>query len=149
MRTTYRVLALLIAIGVVVQAALIAVGWFITLHDLDNGAVIDKNYEGNWGQMGHSWVGSIVIPVLALALLVVSFFARVPGGVRWALITFGVILLQIFFAFLGFIAPVLGVLHGLNAFALAAVASIAARQARAATPAAPAPTPEETPLPTA
>jgi hypothetical protein len=139
MRSAYRVLALLIALGVVVQAALIAVAWFTALHALDGGAVIDKNYEGNWAHTAHGEVvGTAVIPLLALALLVVSFFARVPGGVRWALITFGVVVLQILFAVLGFLVPVLGLLHGVNAFALAAVASIAARKARVAatTPAA-------------
>jgi hypothetical protein len=52
-RQTYRVLAWLIALGVVVQAAAIALGWFTALHDVDNGLVIDKNYEGNAGHALH------------------------------------------------------------------------------------------------
>jgi glucan phosphoethanolaminetransferase (alkaline phosphatase superfamily) len=132
MRATYRVLALLIAVGVVVQAAFIAVAWFQVLHDADSGAVFDKNSEENWGYVSHGLTGNMIIPLIALALLILSFFARIPGGVKWAAITFGVVLLQILFAFLGFAAPVLGALHGINAFALAGVASMAARTARQA-----------------
>ncbi|HEV8174238.1 MAG TPA: DUF6220 domain-containing protein [Actinoplanes sp.] len=132
MRATYRVLALLIAAGVVVQAAFIAVAWFQVLHDSDSGAIFDKNSEPNWAYTGHSVVGTLVIPIIALVLLILSFFARIPGGVKWAAITFGVVLLQIVFAFLGFAAPVAGALHGINAFALAGVASVAARKARMA-----------------
>jgi Family of unknown function (DUF6220) len=132
MRATYRVLALLIAVGVVVQAAFIAVAWFQVLHDSDSGAVFDKNSEPNWAYTGHSVVGTLVIPIIALVLLILSFFARIPGGVKWAAITFGVVLLQIVFAFIGFAAPVAGALHGINAFALAGVASVAARKARLA-----------------
>ena len=132
MRATYRVLALLIAVGVVVQAAFIALAWFQVIKDTEAGGVFDKNSEGNWAHMAHGETGVMVIPVLALALLILSFFARIPGGVKWAAITFGVVALQVLLAFLGFSAPVVGALHGINAFALAAVASIAARKAREA-----------------
>jgi Family of unknown function (DUF6220) len=132
MRATYRVLALAIAVGVVVQAAFIAVAWFTVLHDADSGAVFDKNSEANWAYVAHGLVGNLIIPIIAIVLLILSFFARIPGGVKWAAITFGVVLLQIVFAFLGFTAPVLGALHGINAFVLAGVASMAARAARVA-----------------
>jgi Family of unknown function (DUF6220) len=137
MRATYRVLALLIAAGVVVQAAVIAFAWFQVINDTESGGVFDKNNEGNWGHVAHGVIGSMIIPVLAIVLLILSFFARIPGGVKWAAITFGVVALQVLLAFLSFAAPIVGILHGLNAFALAAVASIAARKAREAEPAAP------------
>jgi len=130
MRTTYRVLAMLIAFGVVVQAALIAVAWFDVLHSLDDGSVYDKNSADNWAQMLHSTVGMMIIPTVALLLLIISFFANIPGGVKWAAITLGVTVLQILLAYAGFAAPVVGALHGINAFALAGVASIAMRKAR-------------------
>ena len=44
MRQTYRVLAGLIALGVVVQAAAIAFGWFTALSDVDNGLVYADYY---------------------------------------------------------------------------------------------------------
>jgi len=132
MRATYRALAGLIAIGIVLQAAFIAVAWFTVLKDTDSGAVFDKNSEGNWAHAAHGVVGMMVIPLLAILLLIVSFFARIPGGVKWAAITFGVVVLQILFAFASFSAPVVGALHGINAFAIAGVASVAMRKARQA-----------------
>lgn len=132
MRATYRVLAGLVAVGVVLQAMFIALGWFTAIKDMDNGLVIDKNYDGNIGHTLHGQFGMTVIPLIALLLLIVSFFAHVPGGVRWALYVVGLVALQITLAFLSFGAPVLGLLHGLNAFAVAAVASLASRRAVAA-----------------
>lgn len=137
MRATYRVLALLVAVGVVVQAMLIAIALFQINHDTDNGGVFDKN-SSNWAQGAHALDGYIIIPLLALVLLILSFFARIPGGVKWAAIVFGLVVLQILLAGLGMAAPVAGALHGLNAFALAGVASVAARKARTAETAAPA-----------
>ena len=101
------------------------------MKDLDDGAVIDKNYEGNFGHVLHSQVGTLVIPVLALLLLIVSFFAGVAGGVKWAAIVFGLVALQITLAFASFGAPALGALHGLNAFAVLGVAAVAGRRAAA------------------
>ncbi|TCC53652.1 hypothetical protein E0H75_08200 [Kribbella capetownensis] len=130
MRSVYRVLAGLVAVGVVLQAMFIALGWFTAIKDMDDGLVIDKNYEGNTGHMLHGQFGMMVIPIIALLLLIVSFFAKVQGGVRWALYVVGLVILQIALAFLSFgVAPVIGALHGLNAFALAAVAAMAARRA--------------------
>ncbi|MEU4287080.1 hypothetical protein AB0E63_02560 [Kribbella sp. NPDC026596] len=132
MRATYRVLAGLVAIGVVLQAMFIALAWFTAIKDIDDGLVVDKNYDGNTGHMLHGQFGMMVIPLLALLLLVVSFFAKVPGGIKWALYVVGLVALQIALAFVSFGAPVVGLLHGLNAFALIAVASMAARRASAA-----------------
>jgi hypothetical protein len=130
------VLAGLIALGVLVQAASVALGWFTVLKDMNNGAVIDENTDFNFGQVTHGIVGLMVIPALALILLIVSFFARVDGGVKWALFVFGVVVLQVALAFGAWGLPAIGALHGLNAFALLAVASMAARKA-APQPAAP------------
>jgi hypothetical protein len=131
-RNVYRLLAGLIALGVVLQAAFIAVGWFAVMHDTDSGAVYDKNSGDNWGQVAHSAVGMMVLPLIAVLLLVVSFFAGIPGGVKWAAITLGVTVLQIVLAFASYGAPIVGALHGINAFALAGVASVAMRKARLA-----------------
>jgi hypothetical protein len=138
MRVAYRALALLIAIGVVVQVASIAYAWFQVLHELDSGGVLDKNTERNAGHVLHGTVGVMVIPLLALLLLIVSFFAKIPGGVKWAGITLGVTVLQVALAFASSGAPIVGTLHGVNALVLAGVASVAARKARTADAAAPA-----------
>lgn len=131
MRAVYRILAMLIAIGVVVQAALIAYALFDISHQTDDGQVFTKDTD-NAGLAAHAVIGTMVVPLIALLLLIVSFFAGIPGGVKWAAITFGVTVLQIALAYVGFPVPILGTLHAINAFALAAVASLAMRQARVA-----------------
>jgi hypothetical protein len=117
MKSTYRVLAMLIALGVAVQTMSIALGFFIVLRDKDTG--------DNIGLTVHSVVGMMVIPLIALVLLVVSFFAGIAGGVKWAAIIFGLVVLQVLLAFAAAGAPAVGALHGLNALALIAVAGIA------------------------
>lgn len=147
MRSVYRALAGLIAIGVIVQAMAIALAWFTVIKDTDDGLVFDKNSDGNLGHATHGILGMMVIPIIALLLLIISFFAKVEGGIKWALYVVGLVALQIALAFVSFGAPAVGALHGLNAFALAAVASMAARKAAgppaAAAPGAPAETTTE------
>ena len=90
MKQTYRVLAGLIALGVVVQAAAIAFGWFEVLSDLENGPVIDENAEFNVGQILHLFVGMFVMPLLACPAgrLLLRGQDR-PGRPKWAGIVFG------------------------------------------------------------
>jgi hypothetical protein len=145
MRTVYRVLALLIAVGVMVQAASVAYGWFAVLSDLDKGGILDKNFKENAGQMIHSIVGEMVIPIIALLLLIVSFFAKVPGGLKWAGIVFGVTVVQVALAYLAFGVPALGALHGINALALMAVAGLAGRKAAGRDEATAGPVPADAP----
>ncbi len=133
MRSTYRVLALTVAVGVVLQAAFIAFGFFDVLSTVDDGQIYDGEY--NAGQVLHAMGGYLTL-LVSLILLIVSFFAKIAGGVKWAAIVFGVALLQVLLAFGAFGLPVIGLLHGLNAFALAGVASLAAKQASTATSAA-------------
>ncbi|MFI1994358.1 hypothetical protein [Actinoplanes sp. NPDC020271] len=128
MRSVYRVLSVLITLGVVIQLTVIAAAWFLVLDDVDNGGVFDNNSR-NWAHDVHSVVGAELIPLLALTLLVVSFFAHVPGGVKWAALTFGAVVLQIVLAFAGYRVPGLGALHGLNALAVAGLAQMAGKQA--------------------
>ena len=133
MKQTYRVVSGLIALGVVVQAAAIAFGWFDVLHRLDNGAVLDKNFQDNAGLAVHGVNGMYVIPLLGLVLLIVSFVAgaSVPEGRKWAGIVFGLIVLQVALAFVSFGAPVVGTLHGLNALAVLGTAVRASMLTRA------------------
>jgi len=134
MRSTYRVLAQLVAIGVVLQVAFIAFAWFDVLSAVDDGqAFADVEDDSNVGHLLHS-IGGTVIPLLGLALLVVSFFAKIPGGVKWAAIVFGVVVLQFVLAIVAFSAPVIGALHGVNALVLAGVADQAARRAKQSSP---------------
>lgn len=141
MRSTYRILALLVVLGVVLQAATIAFAWFSVINEIDSGVVLDENFEGNAGHALHGMVGMTAIPLISLVLLIVSFFAKVPGGIKWAAIVLGVAVMQVALAFVSFGVPIVGALHGINALALAVVAERAARKATATRPGAPASTP--------
>ena len=142
MRTTYRVLAYLIAGLVVVQAGAMAFGVAGISHSVKTGGVIDRSaFDGDpdafpeaTGLVLHEINGGIVIPALALVLLVVSVFAKVPRGSWWA---GGVVLLVMVQTTLGYSAadlPALGALHGINALLLFATALFAGRRARVAEP---------------
>lgn len=136
MRSAFRVTAQLIALGVVLQAAFVALGWFIILNDVDGGQVVDKAYledgDGwNIGHMLHGVLGLMIMPVLGLLLLIFSFFAKIPGGMKWAGLTLLAIVVQVALALIGFGLPALGALHGINAFIVLGLASMAIRSARA------------------
>jgi heme A synthase len=143
LKQTYRVLAGLIALGVLVQAASVAYGWFDAISAVDAGTVIDGNYEGNAGHMLHGMIGMMVIPLLGLILLILSFVAAksIPQARKWAGIVFGLIVLQVALAFAAFSAPIIGALHGINALILLGAAGRAAaltRETGAAGPGTPA-----------
>lgn len=127
MKSAYRILAWLVVLGVILQASSIAYAWFSVLNEVDSGIVVDENFEGNAGHMLHGMVGMMAIPLLALALFIVSFFAKVTGGVKWAAIVLGVAVLQVLLAFVSFGAPIVGALHGINALVLAGVGARAAQ----------------------
>src|SRR6478672_7752303 len=102
MRTAYRVLAYLIAAEVVLQAAAIAYAIFGLSKYVDDGAVIDKasqesgqTFDGVVGFMVHGINGMMIVPALALILFVVSFFAKVADGVKWAGILFALVIAQV------------------------------------------------------
>ena len=144
MRGFYRGLALAVAALVALQAAFIA--YFISglgKWIQQDGGVLDASVfaEGSTVEVGgeagialHAISGTFVIPLVALILVIMSFFAKIPGGTKWALIVFGVVVLQYalaFFARLGSV-PLLGALHGLNALILFGVAVTAAMRVRTA-----------------
>jgi hypothetical protein len=130
MRSMYRALAYLIAGVVALQAASVALGFFTIIHEVDGGGVLtaDYDYDSNLGIVLHRIGGLGIIPLASITLLVVSFFTRVPGAVRWALAVFGLVVLQIALVFGAFMAAPVGALHGLNALAVFAAAVWAARR---------------------
>lgn len=141
MRKAYRIIADVIAVAVVVQA--MAMVWAIAglFHWIDSGggsldsAVLDSwdddppDFQGSFGFAIHGILGGMVIPVIALAFLIVAFFAHVPGGVKWAAIVLASVAVQVVVAYAGYDAPVVGLIHGLNAFVLFSLAIVAARAA--------------------
>ena len=128
MKTTYRVLAILIPVLVAVQAAAIAAGTFGVLNTVDDGTPFTESSDPNLGQVVHS-AGAMAIALVGLLLLLVSFFAKIEGGVKWAGFVFLSVVFQWVIAILSFGAPALGALHGLNAFVLFGLGSAAAAAA--------------------
>jgi heme A synthase len=153
MRKAYRILADIMAVSVVIQA--MAMVWAIAglFHWIDSeggsldSAVLDDwednppDFDGAIGFAIHGILGGMVLPVIGLAFLILAFFAKVPGGVKWAAIVFASVIIQMFLGYAGFDAPVVGLLHGLNAFVLFSTAIVAARAAHPATQTAMAATP--------
>jgi hypothetical protein len=138
MRSAYRYLAAIIAVEVVIQAmvmvyAIAGLGVWIEEGGVLNKAAFESGeslFPEDVGFVIHGMNGMMVMPVLGLLLLIVSFFAKVPGGVKWAGIVFGLVMLQVALGLFGHTVPALGGLHGLNALALFSAAIYAARRTR-------------------
>jgi len=153
MKNVYRVLAYLIAALVVVQAGAIAYGVFGLFNWVEGGGILDQavlqgeeaDIGGGFGFGLHITIGYFVIPIVALLLLIISFFAKVPGGIRWALFLFLAVVVQTLLA--GFAHAVAGIgwLHGMVALVLFGLAVTAGIRAGRKAPVAmePAPTPVE------
>jgi hypothetical protein len=140
MRIAYRILASIICVEVVIQAMAIVFAVAGLGKYIDDGATVtkasiesdDTTFTGLAGFIVHGINGTMIIPLLGLILLVVSFFAKVPGGVMWAGIVLGSIVVQVTAGLLAHDAPYIGLIHGLNAFILFGSAMNAARLARTA-----------------
>ena len=143
MRSAYRILAFVIAAEVAIQAAAIAYALFGLGIYIQGGGVMDKaamesettTFTGDGGFPLHGINGQIVFPALVLILLVLSFFAKVPRGVMWAGVAFGLTVLQVLLGMFGHDLPILGALHGINALLIFGVAVMAAMAARGTVPA--------------
>jgi hypothetical protein len=143
MRNVYRALAALIAFEVLVQAAAVVYGVFGLAKYVDDGNTLtasmfeedsDLSFTGLGGLIVHGMNGMMIIPLLGLIFLIVSFFAKVPKGVMWAAITFGLIIIQVALGIYAHEVPALGILHGPNALVLFGAAVMAFMKSR--TPAA-------------
>jgi hypothetical protein len=141
MRSVYRVLAFVVAAEVVVQAAAIAFAVYGLATWVDDGGRLDKALlEREDGSVGgaagfaiHGANGTMVVPLLALLLLIVSFFAGVPGGATWAGAVFALVVVQAALGFLGQGLPAVGALHGATALVLFGVAVMAGKRVGPAT----------------
>jgi hypothetical protein len=131
MKQVYRVLAFLVAAGVAIQAASIAYAMFGLIKWVEGGGTLDQSTEltpalgGYTGFSWHATAGIFILPVISLLLLISSFFAKVPGGIKWALIVLGVTVLQVALGLFAHSVAGLGWLHGINALALFGVAMMA------------------------
>ncbi len=140
MRSFYRILAYIIAAEVAIQAMVMVYAVAGLGKWVEGGGVLDKSvmeseatpFSEVVGFAIHGINGMMVIPALALILLIVAFFVKVAGAVKFALIVVGLVALQIVLGLLGHGVPFLGALHGLNAFLLVGASLAAARNMRAA-----------------
>lgn len=150
MKTVYRVVAFVIAAGVMAQAAAVAFGFFGLGVWVDGGGTLDKaayesdsiSFLGLAGLAFHGIVGTMVMPILALVFLVVGIVAQVmtklPGALKWSLFVLVATVLQVVLGLAAHSYPVLGVLHGLLAFVLFGLAAMAGVRAGRVTPGRPA-----------
>jgi hypothetical protein len=131
MRTAYKVLAWLVALGVIVQSAsmVYAVAGLGIWVDQDGGVLDKAAFESEEelfpemvGFMIHGMNGMMIIPALALILLIVSFFAKIPGGIAWAGYVLLAVVVQIALGLFGHEAAIWGMLHGINALILLGLA---------------------------
>lgn len=138
MRKAYQVLAYALAAEVLVQAMAIAYAIAGVGKWVDDGGVLNKsvmesntsNVGGVVGFMIHGINGQMIIPLLTIALLVVSFFAKIDGGVRRAAIIFGMIVLQVVLGIASHSIPFVILLHVINAFGILVMAFLAGQSAR-------------------
>ncbi|RYU15242.1 DUF6220 domain-containing protein [Nocardioides iriomotensis] len=136
MKSAYKVLAYLIAALVVVQSAAMVFAVAGLGIWVEEGGVLDAatmesepTFTGALGFMIHGMNGMMLIPLVAVALLVVSFFAKVPGGVRNAAVVLGLVVLQVALGLFGHENAYIGMLHGVNALVLFAAALFSGRAA--------------------
>jgi hypothetical protein len=134
MISAYRVLAYLMVLAVVFQASVIAFAVF----GLRNWVVVDggmleahslrsePGYAGQIGFLLHQKNGQIVIPLIAILLLICSFFTAVKRGVIWTAALAATVAVQIYLGTFPIGLPVLGILHGIGALAIFGFALIAA-----------------------
>jgi hypothetical protein len=142
MRTAYKVLAYIVAAEVAIQAMVMV--WAIAGLGVwvNGGGVFDKSLMESEGMpfpevlgiIVHGINGIFVVPAIALVLLIVSFFTKVRGAIKWAAIVLLLTVAQGQIGFLGHEFPLAGALHGLNALALFGVALYAGRRLRTAAP---------------
>ena len=142
MRTAYKVLAYVVAAEVAIQAA--ASVWAIAGLGkwVQGGGVLDKatmESEGIpfpelVGIFVHGINGSFVVPGIALVLLILSFFTKVRGAIKWAIIVFVLTVVQGQLGYLGHDFTAAAAVHGLNALALFGAAIYAGRRIRTAAP---------------
>ncbi len=148
MGSAFKILAYVLAAEIVVQAMAVVYamsGLFVWIDS--DGGTLDKaamdsediSFTGAGGFALHAINGMMVIPLVALALLVVAFFAKVPRGVPVAAVLLGLVVVQVLLGLGGHAVPFVGALHGLTALVVFAGALHAGRLAARAGTSEPAP----------
>ncbi len=147
MRSAYKSFAYAIAVLVALQSmfmvfAIAGLYGYI----MDGGTLTESSmtsdeglgFTGEVGFMLHGMSGMMLIPLIALVFLILSFFAKIPGGAMWAGAVLGLVVLQVVLGLFGHETPYAGALHGLNALVLFTTALMAGRRASLTSDVAPA-----------
>jgi len=138
MRSAYKFLAYAIDVLILLQAAAMAWAVFGLSTWIEDGNTITKakleNHDGflfteERGFMIHGINGQMLIPLVGLILLIISFFAKIPGGSKYAGMLFGGIILQVALGMIAHAVPALGFIHGFWALLLFWLAYRTAKQA--------------------
>jgi heme A synthase len=130
MRAAYRVLAFAIAAMVAIQAGAIGYAVFAQFNWIEEGGTFDKaafdtGAPGTGAFMFHALFAGAVL-LASLVMLIISFFAKIPHGVRWAVIVLIATIVQIALGVLSHLLAAIGALHGAAALVLFGVAVMAA-----------------------
>jgi FtsP/CotA-like multicopper oxidase with cupredoxin domain len=134
MRTAYRVLAFAIAAMVAIQVGAIGYAVFAQLNWIEKGGMVDEaafdtGVPGTGAYMFHALFAGVVL-LASLAMLIISFFAKIPQGVTWAVIVLVCTVVQIALGTLSHMLAAIGAVHGAVALVLFGVAVMAAMRAR-------------------
>lgn len=122
MRTIYWVWSMLMFAAIVIQVGLAGYGAFYAANKLDDeGSTIDEDvFFDGFGL--HVGIGYLVV-LLGLVFLAIGVIAGIG---RWRLgrhgLLFGLLVLQVILAWIGFGVPAIGFLHPVNALLLFALA---------------------------
>ncbi|WP_203822560.1 hypothetical protein [Paractinoplanes ferrugineus] len=123
----------------ILQTMVIVWGFFGLFHWIEDGGVMNKavlddrdtlNFTEQRGMMLHGIGGMVLVPLVVLAFLIVSFFAKIPGGVAAAGIVVGLVVAQVALGIFAHGVPGLGILHALGAFLIIGAANAADRRAK-------------------
>jgi hypothetical protein len=140
MRKAHQVLAIVLGAEVVIQAMAIAYALAgLSYWVMEDGGVLTKQviddesaeFQGVGGFAVHGMNGMMLIPLIAIAFLVVSLLAnkQLPGAAKRGGIIFGMVALQVFLGLTSHSVVLLAPLHALNGFGIFAMCIVTARKA--------------------
>ena len=147
MRKALQVLAGLLAVEVVVQAMLLAFGVAKMFNAIDEDgrtltqAIVKEDspdFPGIGTLILHGMNGTTLVPLIALALLVVSLMAnsQIPGASKRGLILFAMVAVQVVLGMSAHGVAALAPIHALNGFGIFAMSIATVRKTAEAAPAA-------------
>jgi hypothetical protein len=121
MSAVYKYLAGIIFLAVLIQIGFAGYGAFSVAGDVGDGPVDEDRFEDVFGL--HLGFGYLVI-LLGLLLLVIAFIAR--HRIKHSAILFGLLILQLILAWIGYEVAWIGFLHPVNAVLIAGLSGMLA-----------------------